>query len=179
MTEQEFKNKIKKVKSSRKYKVTGSIGNYDVYKQIRKNKWSGIDPISEKDFYSIIRQMNKAMAQCLINGEEVILPCHMGTLEIRKALRKLVIKDGKLRTNSPIDWNATLSLWYNDEEAQQQRLLVRNPNNEIFKVYYNKGKASYTNKSFYSFSLNRTIKQAIKKRALQGDLDAYLLYKHD
>ena len=175
MTEQEFKNKIKKVKSSRKYKITGSIGNYDIYKHIRKNKWCGLDPISEKDFYAIVRQMNLAMAQRLINGEEITLPCHMGTLEIRKVLRKLVIKDGKLRTNSPIDWNTTLSLWYNDEEARHQKLLVRNPNNEIFKVYYNKGKASYTNKSFYSFSLNRTIKQSIKTRASQGDLDAYLL----
>lgn len=180
MTESEFKNKIKKVKSSRKYKITGSIGNYDIYKIIRKNKWQNIGhPVTEKDFYRIIRSMNLAISQQLIDGKEVVLPCRMGSLELRKNLRKVAIKDNKVITNSPIDWNATLSLWYKDDEARQDKIIVRTTNNEIYRIHYDKSKAAYTNKSFYSFSMNRNIKQALKHRISYGDVDAYLLYNYD
>jgi hypothetical protein len=42
----------------------------------------------------------------------------MGALVVRKNPRKVWIKDGQIRTNLIIDWNATLHLWYNDKEAK-------------------------------------------------------------
>jgi len=41
----------------------------------------------------------------------------MGTLEVRKRPTRVAIVDGKLVTNLPIDWDATLKLWYEDEES--------------------------------------------------------------
>jgi hypothetical protein len=43
----------------RYYKVNNSLGVYDAYKWIRKNKWFNIGrPLKEHEFYSIIRKVN-------------------------------------------------------------------------------------------------------------------------
>lgn len=46
---------------------------------------------------------------------------------------------------------------------------------EIFKVYYNRGKANYTNKSFFQFDVNRELKKKLKHRIKEGRLDAFKL----
>lgn len=44
---------------------------------------------------------------------------------------------------------------------------------EIFKVYYNRGKANYTNKSFFQFDVNRELKKKLNHRIKEGRLDAF------
>ena len=46
---------------------------------------------------------------------------------------------------------------------------------EIFKVYYNRGKANYTNKSFFAFDINRELKKKLKKNIKERRIDAYKL----
>ena len=46
---------------------------------------------------------------------------------------------------------------------------------EIFKVYYNRGKANYTNKSFFAFDVNRELKKKLKKNIKERRIDAYKL----
>ena len=103
----------------------------------------------------------------------------MGSLEIRKRPTRVAIVDGKLVTNLPIDWDATLKLWYEDEEAFNNKTLVRIENEEVFKVYYNKKEANYNNKSFYEFKPNRDIQRSLTKHIRAGNLDAYLLKKYE
>jgi hypothetical protein len=43
------------------------------------------------------------------------LPHRLGRLEVRKNAASITIKDGKVKTNLPIDWDATLKLWFEDE----------------------------------------------------------------
>ena len=57
-----FRKELLKINESRVHKVKNSLGVYDAYKWIRKNKWLGMSPISEHDFYAIIRTVNKALA---------------------------------------------------------------------------------------------------------------------
>ena len=151
MDYREFKNEVQKVDKSRIHKVTGSLGVYDAFKYIRKNKWKtfGIPrPLKEGEFYSIIREINMYLAEELSKGKDVKLPHRLGTLEIRKRPTRVEIVDGKLVTSLPIDWDKTLRLWYEDEEAFNNKTLVRVETNEVFKVYYNKKDANYNNKSF-------------------------------
>ena len=58
----DFRKELLKINKSRVHKVKNSLGIYDAYKWIRKNKWLGMSPISEHDFYAIIRTVNKALA---------------------------------------------------------------------------------------------------------------------
>lgn len=177
---QQFREEILGLHDSRNHKVTGSLGVYDAYKYIRRNKWFDIArPLKEGEFYKIIRKVNDLLAEELIKGREIKLPHKLGTLEIRKRPTRISIVDGKLVTNLPIDWDATLDLWLEDQESYNNKTLVRVESEEIFKIYYNKKDANYNNKSFYDFKPNREIKRSLTKSARAGTLDAFILKKYD
>ena len=97
----------------------------------------------------------------------------MGTIEVRKYDARVSIEDGKVKTNLPIDWDRTLKLWSEDEEAYKERTLIKVEEKEIFKVYYNRIKANYNNKSLYEFVVNRDLKRRLKKRIKSGNFDAF------
>ena len=170
----EFRRRILKVNGPRKHKINNSLGVYHMYKFIRKNKWFDIGgPISEHDFYSIIRTINNYLSELLSRGHDINLPCQMGRLEIRKYDAKITLQGDRVITNLPIDWNKTLKLWSEDEDAYKERTLIKMEEKEIFKVYYNRGKANYTNKSFFAFDVNRELKKKLKHRLKEGRLDAF------
>ena len=170
----EFRRQVLKVDRPRVHKVNNSYGVYDVYKYIRKNKWFDIgQSVTEHQFYSIIRRMNNLLADALIHGHDIKLPCRMGTIEVRKYDARISIKDGKIKTNLPIDWDRTLKLWSEDEEAYKERTLIKMEEKEIFSVLYNKTGANYKNKSFYEFAVNRDLKRRLKQRIKSGNFDAF------
>lgn len=174
-TLEEFKVEIQGAREPREHKVTGSVGVYDAYKYIRKNKWFNIGkPLTEKEFYSIVRKIGNYLAENLCKGVDVKFPSQMGTLELRKTSPYIGYKEGKLVANLPVDWDATLKLWYEDTEAYQKKQLVKFNEKEVFRVLYNRLNADFNNKSFYEFQVNRNIKRTLKKRIKQGRIDAFL-----
>lgn len=170
-----FRREVLKVNKSRVHKVKNSLGVYDAYKWLRKNKWLDMEPISEHDFYAIIRAVNKALAKSFLHLGSIKLPLRMGEIILRKYHPSITSQDGKIKTNLPVDWDSTLQLWSEDKESYKKRTLIRIEEKEIFKVLYDKSKALYNNKSFYAFSLNRGIKTALKKQLKNGLLDAFML----
>ena len=172
----EFRRKVLKVDHSRNHKVKNSIGVYDIYKHIRKNKWYDIgQPITEHQFYTIIRQVNNVLADNLLKGNDIVFPNKMGRLEVKKFEPIIRFDDNKLTVRLPIDWDRTLKLWSEDEEAYKERTLVKMEEKEIFKVCYNKTRADFQNKGFYQLQINRDLKIALKKKIKLGNFDAFLL----
>ena len=172
----EFRRKVLKVDHSRNHKVKNSMGVYDIYKHIRKNKWYNIgQPITEHQFYTIIRQVNNVLADNLLKGNDIVFPNKMGRLEVRKFEPIIRFDDNKLTVRLPIDWDRTLKLWSEDEEAYKERTLVKMEEKEIFKVCYNKTRADFQNKGFYQLQINRDLKIALKKKIKLGNFDAFLL----
>lgn len=169
-----FSKKIKKVKDSRNHKVKNSYGVYDGYKYYRKNKPKEKEYIlTESQYFFIIRRFNELLGEALVNGEDIDLPCRLGRLELRKNNASISIKDGKLKTNLPTDWSKTLKLWHEDDSAFKNKVLIKMEEKEVFKVYYNRIKADYTNKSFYQFNINRNIKNKLKINIKEGSIDAF------
>ena len=170
----EFKKRIRKVNQPREYKVRNSLGVYDGYKWYRKNKPDGKEfVLSESQYFAIIRKINLHLVDELLSGNDIKLPKMMGTIEVRKYSRKIVIgDDGKVYTNLPIDWDKTLELWYEDEEAYNKKMLIRREEKEIFKVYYNRETARYNNNNFYEFIFNKDLKIRLKQRIKEGPVDA-------
>lgn len=178
MEYQEFRKRILKTNSKHHYEITNSYWNKDAWRWIKKNKWLDIgQEVSERDFGKIIKAINKTLQDNLIAGKDVVFPHRMGMLEIRKYKVGVSIKDGKLKINLPIDFKRTLELWHEDEESYKNKKFVRHEAKEGFKIYYNKAKANYNNKSFYQFIPTRTIKIRLKNRILNGGRDALLLQK--
>ena len=154
------------------FKVTDSFGVYDCYKLMRKNHWYDIGrPVLEKEFYAIVRGINDLLAENITNGETVVLPKRMGRLELRKFKRGVTMKNGKLKITYPINWLETQKLWYNDEEAMKEKVLIRFEEPYVYHVKYCTQDAVYENKIFYQFDLNTFIKRALKKKIKSGKTD--------
>lgn len=172
----EFRKKVLKVNETRKHKINKSNGVYDAYKYIRRNKWFNIGrPLTEHEFYTIIRQVNNHLADELLNGNDIILPHRMGRIELRKYDARISFNKGILKTNLPVDWNETLKLWSEDEEAYKNRTLIKMEEKEIFKIFYNKKNANYNNKSFMEFEVNRDLKRRLKQKIKNKVIDAFKL----
>ena len=173
----DFKSVIQGLQNTRTHKITDSLGVYDAYKYIRKHKWFNISrPLTEHEFYQIIRRVNNYLVEELVNGNDIIFPNRMGKLELRKRNSLPVIdKNGSLKVTYAIDWDSTLKLWYNDEEAFNNKTLIRLPERSIFKVKYNKDSANYENKSFMEFQINRDIKTRLKQKIKNNEIDAFNL----
>lgn len=168
----EFVDKIVKRRSKKNFKVTNSWGVYDSYKAIRKHKWYDIGrPLTEHEFYKIIREVNNLLAEELAIGKEVIFPCRMGKLEIRKRPVGVSLVRGELKNTYPIAWENTIRLWFEDEEAKNKKTLVRKEVKDVYYVKYNKFRANYENQSFYEFKLNRFVKLALNKNVNKGKID--------
>lgn len=169
------RKEILKIHEHRTHRVNNSLGVYDAYKWLRKNKWLDVGYISEHNYYAIIRTVNKELAKNLLLTSSIVLPERMGEITLRKYLPSIKLEGGKIKTNLPIDWNTTLSLWTEDKDAYQNKTLIRAEEKQLFKVCYDKSKALYNNKSFYNFTLNRAIKVALKEQIKNGKLDAFML----
>lgn len=169
-----FRKSILKVEGPRRHKINNSLGTYDAYKYIRKNKWFDIGrPLKEYEFYAIVRSVNNYLAEELLKGKDIILPHRLGKLELRKYDTDISIKNGVIKTNLPIDWDRTLKLWSEDEESYKERTLVKMEEKEIFKVFYNKRTANFSNKSFYTFEVNRDLKRRLKQKIKNKVIDAF------
>jgi len=169
---EDFISKVCKRKEKKTAKVRNSWGVYDAYKHIRKNGWYDIGrPLKEHEFYTIIRSINKLLAEEILNGRQVKFPHRMGCLELRKSPRGVSLIDGKLINTYPINWYETMRLWFEDEEEKKKKTLVRIEDKYAYKVKYDKYKADYENKGFYEFSLNKYIKAALKEKLDKGEID--------
>jgi hypothetical protein len=97
----------------------------------------------------------------------------MGRLEVRKTIPRVYIDNGKIKSTYPIDWDGTIRLWYEDQESRNKKTLLKKKEKAVFRIVYNKSKAIYTNKNYFEFIVNRTIKRSLKDIILQGDFDAF------
>lgn len=154
-------------------KARNSWGVYDAYKHIRKHGWYDIGrPVTEHEFYSIVREVNQLLAHEASQGRTIIFPSRMGALELRKRQAGAVYDHGKLRVSYPVDWDATLRLWFQDPEAKESKLLIRTEDPMVYHIKYCKSKANYENKSLYDFIVNRAIKKALKEHIKAGTVDS-------
>ena len=169
----EFRKRILKVNKSRRHKVTNSIGVKDAYNYIKKNNKDIIKSFTSHEFYYIIRNINKYLADNLSNGEDIILPHRLGRLEVRKYSSNITIKNGKIKTNLPIDWNRTLKLWEEDKESYKNKTLIKMEEKTIFKIHYNRMTAKYKNKAFYKFNVNRRIKLKLRDNIKEGIIESF------
>ena len=175
----EFRRKVLKLGEKRNHKVKNSYGVYDAFKYYRKIKPKDKKYIlTESQYFSIIRNINNLLIENLLQNNDIKFPLRMGLLEVRKRQTNIKIVDGKLVNNLPIDWDRTLKLWYEDEDSFNNKIIIKLEENEIFKVYYNRGKANFNNKSFYEFNINRDLKKRLKQNIKDRKIEAMYLDKN-
>lgn len=170
-TFEEFRNSIVNHKK-KEFQITNSIGVYDVYKMMRKAGWLSIGrPVKEKEFYAIIRGINKYLAEEVAMGRELVFPANMGRLELRKSEVGVSIVKDKLKITYPVDWKETYKLWYEDPEAMRDKVLMRRESPYIYKIRYDSYDATFENKCFYQFKVNSFVKKALSDNIKAGKVD--------
>ena len=156
----------------KKFKVSGSYGVYDVYKKLRKTGWPGIGKhVDSKDFYAIIRGINSILAEEIAKGTTIYFPAKMGRLELRKYQKGVSFVNGKLHNTYPVDWKRTFELWYEDPEAKEKKIVIRDEQPWVYHVKYCKFRATYENKTFYQFVVNTFIKDNLRDNIVKGKID--------
>lgn len=158
----------------RNHKVKNSYGTYDFYKYYRKTKPSSKEYIlTEKQFSLILNTINNYLANLLKVGTNITLPTRCGNIEIRQYNSKIKLEGGKIKTNLAINWLATKELWADDEEARCNKTLIRHTTDKIYKIYYNKNKALFTNKSKLKFKPARAIQRALALNIKRGLIESF------
>ena len=175
-----FRAKTLKLRSKKHFKVTHSHGNKDAWRWLKKNKWLDLgQPVTERDFGLIVKTINRYLVEKLLSGYDIVFPCRMGRVELRKYFSRIWYEGDKLRTNLPIDWKRTLQLWNSDKEAQDRKFLVRQEEQALFKIIYSKKSANFNNKTFYQFGAARGVKKALKDKIKNKEIDAFLIGEYE
>lgn len=145
------------------YAVNNSWGVYDYYKYYRHNrpKDKSYYKMNEYQYYKLIRTVNEYIIDLLFKNAMVVLPNGFGELAIYKNKAEVSIKDGKVRTTRPVNWNETIKLWFEDSEAEKNKTLVRWDIENILSIKYKKTTAVFNNKSFYDLQIIRRIKKRL------------------
>ena len=172
----DFKKRIKKVDGPREHKVKNSLGIRNAFLYLQSHKWLNIgQALKEQTFQQIIREVNNLLAFEIMEGNCIMFPERMGSLEVRKRERFVDIDDGQLKTNYMVDWDKTLELWSEDTEAYQNRTLVRDiESKEQVTIFYNRKSADFENKSYFKFRPNRSLYRILRQNINKGRvLDMY------
>lgn len=139
---------------------------YDMYKKNTSN------PVSLQRYKQIIADYNKFMLNKVIQGDEIRLPCKMGSLMIRG--RKQTIrcsKEGRPLGLAP-DWRNTKKLWESDPDAKKRKQLVYYMNDHTdnirYKFYWSKNTVFLENKMLYSLRMTKANKMSVFNSILEG-----------
>ena len=128
--------------------------------------------LSRRDFGRILKDLNNAIAEKILEGYSFKMPLRMGVLAVTKKKEFVDFKDGKAVTNRPIDFASTMKLWEEHPEAREQKKYVRylnkHTNGYIYKIAYNRFYATFRNKAAYSVQVNRGMKRGLAQKIFAG-----------
>lgn len=111
-TFEEYLKEAKNVHGDRKHRITGSqntIAGFSYYRKTRPKESSFT--LKDKEYLSIIREMNNLVADYLVKNKSIRLPSGFGKLEVIKHETKCWIdENGKFVSTKKIDMHNTLKL---------------------------------------------------------------------
>ncbi len=166
MTESEFFNMIKKNSGKRGTRTIPKClkkkSYFHYYRQHRTQEHEYV--LTECEFYKVVNAVTEEFILDLLTGIDVVLPHKMGTLRIAKYTPKAYIgKDGKLKNSYSIDWDKTIKLWYEDEEAYKNKTLIRILTKNSYVATYVKKDAFYANSYYFELDFNRAFKRRLRE----------------
>lgn len=168
-----FLNTLQK-RGSKPHHISHCYGSRDAWKWVRKNKWKelGNKPCDQSLYSNVISHVNQILAEKLIEGNEIVFPYQMGSLRLSSTDTKISIENGKVSTNCCTDWKRTLEYWYEDKEARESHKTIKWVQKKLLFVRYYKKSATFRNRRFYSFRLNRSLSKALGRNYAKRTLNA-------
>lgn len=149
-------------------KVTGMRFLYRKYIKYKPNAPQYV--LNESKFQRIVTRINEIVLNQILAGNTIKLPFDFGDIAIVNKKVSPRLKDGKLIYNAPVDWGATIKLWYEDEEAKAQKLLVKYDIQYLYRFHYSKVRARYTHKGYVIFRPQRDAKVRLKNLVVEDKI---------
>ena len=145
------------------YKINHCLGSRDAFHWVRKNKWQALGGTTcDKQLYSkIVSEVNKILADMLLEGHEIEFPHQMGHITLSCTPAKVYYKDGELHTNYWTDWQKTIQAMYEDKTVRESHQRIKRVQPLVYKIKYYKRKARFHNRYFYCFRPNRSLVRAM------------------
>lgn len=173
---------IRKGKSEEKIKTHVAIP--EQYKYYKNNNFETKDSfyyVSKTTYTKFLKVFfSKVVDAIITEGFEFVMPFRTGILAIRKYQQTLRYdNNGKVNLNNlPVNWNATLNLWEQDEEAKKQKKLIRylNEDREIYNYRYIKKTANFKNKHYIGFRATRENKIKLKNAIKNNLVNCFNLF---
>jgi len=175
----EFLKDIKKVNGQRVHKIRNSYGLPDYYKYFYSKYGKHLSKkIKYTEYSNFIKCVIGKFIEELFSSGTIAFPSGLGLLDIKatECGAKLDEK-GNLVVTKLVDWDATLKLWYQDEESRKNKSVVKIDSNLIYRIRYLKQNTKVTNKKYICFRPNRVLKQRMSKLAKTGMVN-YFYYEH-
>lgn len=132
----------------------------------------GGKPCDKLLYSQIIKEVNKILAEKLLEGHTIEFPYQMGKLMLASLPTRVFYKDGELRTNYRTDWKKTLDLWYEDEEMLNTHKPIKKIHQKIYFIKYYRTDAKFPNKRFYKFRTNRGLARELGRMIDAGKVIA-------
>jgi hypothetical protein len=172
MTYEEYRDKIKKVKEPRNRRIKNSYYYLDAWKYYVRTT-PGQHHIPYNLCCKVIRSINQYMMNTIVEEGSVKLPYGLGELTVVVSTSTPKMKNGKLKVPNKIDWDATLKLWYEDKEAEKNKIVVRRRNSRRLIFYYIKKRHRVNNIMFYNFRFLREYVNKVVKMYSNREFDFY------
>ena len=151
--------------------ITNSYNTQDFYnyykKELSKKNKKALD---NKTFRKIINEMHYELRERIADGEIIELPYGAGEFVVTSYEPKAYLKDNKLKSNYRIDWNNTLKLWNNDEEAKKNKTLLRILDKNVFSVRFFRNHCNYKNAEYIKFRTGRRFKLFLRDRVKSDNI---------
>lgn len=161
----------------RNHKIKSDYGVRDYYKFYRDNGGT----LNYATFSRTLKSFDQGVANIIVNNEySYKLAQGLGIITVKKVKNYVRIgKDGKVKTNYPVNYNATMKLWATNPEAAKAKKLVRYDNRHSnkytyrFKYIVSGTLAKYKNKSLYKMRFNRQYLKIPLKNLIfkQGEIE--------
>jgi len=139
---------------------------YTVYQEASKN------PVDINTYCNTLYLFFKFYIKLLFETGELIVPERLGKLQIYGKKSKMKFdEDGNIKGLAP-DWKSTKELWARDEEAKKKKQVVfhfnENSGGVRYKLYWNKTRVLFSNKSLFRFRLSRANKRYLSSIIKDG-----------
>lgn len=124
-------------------------------------------PVSYSTFNQVIQLFFVFLLSKVFDGEEVTLPCRLGTLYIRGVKEKVRFDENGKVLGLSVNWRKTKELWDSDPQAKAEKKRVFNTNEHSsgirYKFVWGRNRVLTQYKSLYSLRLIRANKRELHR----------------
>lgn len=164
--------------AQKQFSVSDSHGSFEFYNYIAHNKLNKFKQDRGRTMRTI-RNVGNYIREYVAAGKEIVLPYGLGSLILKSMDAAVVSQDGEVKLRASVNWYETLKLWFEDDEARENKVLVKYTSPRKIIPTWEKN-VVYKNVSFYKFYFNRMLKAKIKENIQNGVVtDAPLRFHSD